>query len=348
MWAFIGLEVGVCVGADGERVTWQNPKMGTTLAALVAALASAFASSMLDAATAQPAALELLAAPGIEPGEEDVLLSLERGWFDAAKRVLALMRERDVPVAAMASVRASATNIRDQATEIINLMRTGANAEETVVTTAFQWAQRPEFVYLNVKFSSRIDGPVTCLNVDNERIEFGNEPAGNGTAGTLFFEGTGRQKPKLFRLNLTLYGAILPRNSSMSFASVGRMSITIAKAAHETWPRLLLTKAKPKNMHVWHDRQHVADAEVKKEKEERRKEREAGAKEAPKPTPSPASPTPPSSASPLSPEAPSEPAAAAAASDAPPVPSDDQLATKPARKKGKTNKEKKGAKKEEL
>jgi|EP00900_Chrysochromulina_parva_P016748 hypothetical protein len=322
-----------------------------SLAALVATLASAFASSMLEAATAQPAALELLAAPGIEPGEEDVLLSLERGWFESAKRVLALMRERDAPVAAMASVRASATNIRDQATEIINLMRTGANAEETVVTTAFQWAQRPEFVYLNVKFSSRIDGPVTCLNVDNERIEFGNEPAGNGTAGTLFFEGTGRQKPKLFRLNLTLHGAILPENSSWSFASVGRMSITIAKATHETWPRLLLTKVKPKNMHVWHDRQHVADAEVKKEKEDRKKEREAGAKEAPKPPPPLASPTPPSNAPPPSPEAPSEPAdgakAAAAASDAPPVPFEDGLA-QPAKKKGKKKKEKKGDKKEEL
>jgi hypothetical protein len=322
-----------------------------SLAALVATLASAFASSMLEAATAQPAALELLAAPGIEPGEEDVLLSLERGWFESAKRVLALMRERDAPVAAMASVRASATNIRDQATEIINLMRTGANAEETVVTTAFQWAQRPEFVYLNVKFSSRIDGPVTCLNVDNERIEFGNEPAGNGTAGTLFFEGTGRQKPKLFRLNLTLNGAILPENSSWSFASVGRMSITIAKATHETWPRLLLTKVKPKNMHVWHDRQHVADAEVKKEKEDRKKEREAGAKEAPKPPPPLASPTPPSNAPPPSPEAPSEPAdgakAAAAASDAPPVPFEDGLA-QPAKKKGKKKKEKKGDKKEEL
>merc|ERR1719240_383905 len=112
-----------------------------------------------------------------------------------------MMRERGDPVASLAEVRATATRMRDQATEVINLMRTGANAEETVVTTAFQWAQRPEFIYLNVKFSSRIDGPVTCLNVDNERLEFGNN--------TVLFEGTGRQKPKLFRLNLTLYGGIV-------------------------------------------------------------------------------------------------------------------------------------------
>ena len=28
------------------------------------------------------------------------------------------------------------------------------------VNCAFQWAQRPDTIYLNVKFSSRIDGPV--------------------------------------------------------------------------------------------------------------------------------------------------------------------------------------------
>ena len=311
------------------------------LAAILAALASALASSVFEAASAQPAAMELLAAPGIEPGEEDVLLALERGWFDAAKRVLSLMRERGAPVAAMASVRASATKIRDQATEVINLMRTGANAEETVVSTAFQWAQRPEFIYLNVKFSSRIDGPVTCLNVDNERIEFGNEAAGNGTAGTLLFEGTGRQKPKLFRLNLTLHGAILPESSSWSFASVGRMSITIAKAANETWPRLLQSKTKPKNMHVWHDRQQILDAEVKKEKEERKKEREAAAAAKAIPTP----PTPPTPSAPLPagmPDAPADAAIDDTAKAPPPPPRTTENASPAA---GKATKKKSNGKK---
>ena len=95
-------------------------------------------------------------------------------------------------------------------------------------------------MYLNVKFSSRIDGPVTVLNVDNERVELTNN--------SLTFQAVGRQKPKTFRLNLTFHGAILPEASSWSFASVGRMSFTIAKASNATWPRLLETKVKPKNM----------------------------------------------------------------------------------------------------
>ena len=163
----------------------------------------------------------------------------------------------------MVDVRTSATRIRDQATEIINLMRVGANAEETVVNTAFQWAQRPDFVYLNVKFSSRIDGPVTCLNVDNEKVTLTNQ--------TLLFEAVGRQKPKTFRLNLTFHGEIDPERSTWSFASVGRISFTIAKVERETWPRLLAGKLKPKNMHSWYDRQTALDAEVKKEKEAAKK-----------------------------------------------------------------------------
>lgn len=138
-------------------------------------------------------------------------------------------------------------------------MRVGSNAEETVVNAAFQWAQRPDFVYLNVKFASRIDGPVTCLNVDNENVTFTND--------SLYFEGMGRQKPKTFRLNLTFNQEILPEASSWSFSSVGRMSITIAKKEHGTWPRLLKSKKKPKNMYSWYERQTALDEEVKKEKD---------------------------------------------------------------------------------
>ena len=49
------------------------------------------------------------------------------------------------------------------------------DSEETTVNCAFQWAQHPNFIYLNVKFSGRIDGPVTVLNVDNENVTLTNE-----------------------------------------------------------------------------------------------------------------------------------------------------------------------------
>ena len=279
--------------------------------------------SLLSNALNQPEALTSLAQDGATAGEADVLLALKNGWFEAAKRSLSMMRSQGEPVASLTEVRAAATSIRDQAAEVINLMRTGANAEETVVTTAFLWAQRPDFLFLNVKFSSRIDGPVTCLNVDNERIEFGNN--------TLFFEGVGRQKPKVFRLNLTFHGAILPEASSWSFASVGRISFTIAKAENMSWPRLLEGKAKPKNMHAWYDRQQVLDAEVKKEKEAAKAAREAAAKDAAK---EPASP--PSSPPAVSPPGSSETGAPGSGppSNAPPAPPKGKGGKRKAKPKG--------------
>ena len=226
--------------------------------------------------------------------EEDVLLALDRGWLDAAKVLLRLLRGRGDAVATLAVVRSRATKIRDDATEVINLMRAGANAEATDVNCAFQWAQRPEFIYLNVKFSSRIDGPVTVLNVDDERVTLGND--------TMLFEATGRQKPKTFRLNLTFHGAILPEASTWSFASVGRMSFTIAKAVNETWPRLLQGKAKPKNMYSWYERQTALDAEVKAQTKAKKDAAQAERKaEENKEESPPAPPPPPSDGKPTAP-----------------------------------------------
>ncbi len=248
-------------GAAPRRAPMLPRPARLLLAAVLLCVAAA--PSVLDSVGSQPEALALLDDPKLQPGEQDVLHALERGWFEAAKRVLRLCRERGEAVAAMAEVRSAATKIRDEATDVINLMRVGANAEETVVSTAFQWAQRPDYVYLNVKFSSRIDGPVTCLNVDNERVDIGNN--------TLLFEAVGRQKPKTFRLNLTLWGAVDAQKSEWSFASVGRMSFTLAKAEgnRTMWPRLLGSKTKPKYMHSWYDRQTAIDAELKKERKEK-------------------------------------------------------------------------------
>lgn len=257
--------------------------------------------TLVDSADRQSAALEQISAATPEETaavtEADVLLALERGWFDAAKALLRLLRARGDAVATLADVRARATKMRDEATEVINLMRVGANAEATAVNCAFQWAQRPDFIYLNVKFSARIDGPVTVLNVDNEHVEMGNN--------TLLFEGIGRQKPKTFKLNLTFHDAILPEQSTWSFASVGRISFTIAKAKSETWPRLLEGKVKPKNMYTWYERQTALDAEVKKEakekKDEEKKEKAKADAAAGPSAPPPAGDSPPASLPPTPP-----------------------------------------------
>ena len=94
-------------------------------------------SSLIADAPAQPEALAAIEAASesarAAASEADVLLALDRGWFDAAKSLLRLLRARGDAVATLADVRHRATKIRDEATEVINLMRTGANAEATAV-----------------------------------------------------------------------------------------------------------------------------------------------------------------------------------------------------------------------
>ena len=122
--------------------------------------------SILEEATDGQSALTLLGDPNTaQPEQADVLHALEHGWWQAATSMLRTMRGRGDAVGTMTEVRNTATKMRDSATDVLNLLRVGANAEETVVSCAFQWAQRPEFIYLNVKFSSRIDGPGDSASV---------------------------------------------------------------------------------------------------------------------------------------------------------------------------------------
>ena len=93
---------------------------------LVALQSALLASGIVDSASNQPEALSAIeaaaAADGTSLTEADVLLALDRGWFEAAKQLLRLLRSRGDAVGGMADVRARATTIRDEATEVINLM----------------------------------------------------------------------------------------------------------------------------------------------------------------------------------------------------------------------------------
>ena len=233
-------------------------------------------SSLLSGLRDDLAALaKLLAQPDLAVSEADVLYALDHGWWDASKQLLRNMRARGDAVGTMEQVRARASQIRDQSTEIINLMRVegreqgGDDGELRVPVGA-----APELHLPQRQAAGRIDGPVTVLNVDNENVTLTNE--------SFHFSALGRQKPKTFQLHLQLDRAIVPENSTWAFASVGRISFTLAKAEAGAWPRLLSKNAtKPKNMHTWYERQQSLDAQVKREKKEReeREEKEREEKE---------------------------------------------------------------------
>ncbi len=56
---------------------------------------------------------------------------------------------------------------------------------------------------------------------------------------------------KKFELKLQLFGDVQEEGSSWRLESVGRAVLTLKKSTGAVWPRLLKSKAKPGNIHVW-------------------------------------------------------------------------------------------------
>jgi hypothetical protein len=114
-------------------------------------------------------------------------------------------------------------------TEITNLKTViEKSLPMNTVSPAFQWAQSPTEILLNVKFSHKIDAPAT-LNVEANLV--------NVTSGRLSLEASDGRK--LFKLDIDFLHDVVPEESTWSMASVGRMTFAIKKAGEaRRWNRL--------------------------------------------------------------------------------------------------------------
>jgi len=189
--------------------------------------------------------------------EAGVAHAAQRHWWDAARRALDLLRNRNHAISSEA--RHVVTVLRDEASSVLSLMRQ-TKMDETTISCAVMWAQGEASVHLLVKFAMRLDAPVTVLNVDNEQVVI------NTTH--VIFSGVGRQKPKKYVINIELFGAIMPENSSWSFGSVGTVRFRLAKNETQEWPRLTASTEPVKNHRVWWEGQEQIVAEEKKLKRE--------------------------------------------------------------------------------
>ena len=123
----------------------------------------------------------------------------------------------------------------------------------TNVAPAFQWAQSPNEILLNVKFSHKLDAPAT-LNVEATNVTI--------LSNQLILQASdGRKK---FNLQLELLHEIDANESRYDMASVGRMTFNLRKKISQTkWSRLLKNKNKKiSNMHFWYEMQDKYDTEL--------------------------------------------------------------------------------------
>jgi CS domain len=112
------------------------------------------------------------------------------------------------------------------------------------ISPAFEWAQSPDEVYINVKFAHKLDTPAT-LGVTIDAVDI--------TADRLVLKGSSPGR-KHFLLDLSLYGTVDPDSSSWSSGSVGRMTIQLKKQQTKPskWPVLVSEGSKKlQNMHMW-------------------------------------------------------------------------------------------------
>jgi len=184
--------------------------------------------------------------------------SAQRLWWTAAKRAVDVLRAGNVPPSSEA--RRTVTEVRDSAGAVLALMRQ-TKLDEATISCAVMWAQGELSIHLNVKFASRLDAPVTVLNVDNEVVHI-NETH-------VSFSGIGRQKPKRYVVHLELFAPIDPNRSTWSFGSVGTVKFVLRKASAGGWARLTASTENVKNHRVWWEKQDQVEKEDRKEQQER-------------------------------------------------------------------------------
>ena len=198
-----------------------------------------------------------------------IVTAANRLWWTAAKYAVEELRKQNVPPSSEA--RSAVTQLRDEAGSLLALMRQ-TKMDEATIHCAVMWAQGESSVHLNVKFAGRLDAPVTVLNVDNEVVHI------NSTH--VSFSGIGRQKPKRYVVDISLYGAIDPEHSSWAFGSVGTVRFILRKNVSGAWPRLSSSNETIFKHRVWWEKQEqVAVSDRKAREAEDRQQREAKAEE---------------------------------------------------------------------
>jgi len=216
----------------------------------------------LSALQSEAVALEALRQPSFSlPAVEsaDVEQLVHRGWHSVVREIVLLGHgageEESQRVATQ--VRQAVQMERNKLDDLIRILdRNYGKAAE--VSPAAQWAQNSTHVFLAIKFAQRWNAP-GALEVENETVSI--------SSCCFNFTAFGEHSfiRRRYHLSFELFRAVVLEASSWSLASVGRMSVTLAKAKAANWPRLLSgPSAAPKNLGIWRDMKEKWHSELQK------------------------------------------------------------------------------------
>jgi len=180
---------------------------------------------------------------------DDVVDAMRRGWWPCAEALAT--RAAEAGAADLENLVAVESRvISKHLSGLKSVLQAGT---PQLISPAFQWAQSGDTLFLNVKFSHKIDAPAT-LDVVVDSVNVTNSSLTLAAA----------KDRKAFSLSLSFFGPVDPDASSWTTASVGRVVFTLRKAgAPSAWPKLLGEGArKPQNMHLWWDKQEEFQDEI--------------------------------------------------------------------------------------
>jgi len=216
---------------------------------LVFLVVSASSCSLLK--STQKETLEELKTKQVDSAVDCIEPAIEKGWYQlgVALAEIAVDKEEQLPTGLREKLRTSKRNL-DKLVQILD-----SHGKVSLVSPAFQWAQSPSFVFLDVKFSHRLDSP-GCLELKDMQVSISDKK--------LEFSGLcsrSNQRIKI-NLNMDLYSDIDPEESNYSVTSVGRINFNLKKKELAAWPKPMKGK-KFSNMHTWWEIREKYSEEMK-------------------------------------------------------------------------------------
>lgn len=181
-----------------------------------------------------------------------IVATMRRGLWLCAKEVVEYSQKQDGVLDLRVQFETEQRNIAKEITSLKSVIESSLPMPN--VSPAFQWAQSPTEILLNIKFSHKLDAPAT-LNVEANNVTI--------LSNRLILQASDGRKN--FNLNLELLKSIVPEESKYDMASVGRMTFTLKKAdGPARWARLLKSKKKVAHMHMWWEMQEKYNSELNK------------------------------------------------------------------------------------
>lgn len=258
---------------------------------------------LLQTSTDEALAIAAAADVGLDRANAPQLIAaaMHRGWFDLTDRLVSAAAAAGVDVSH--AVHTSANGIRTRLQRVVEHLNDAAAAAARAaqqqqqqqqsaessseaaatpaavspapppaapagIAPAFEWAQSPDALLLQVKFSHKLDTPAT-LGCEADRDGLGLSINGRHVS----FRADCKAARKAFHLTFTALRELDGDNSTWSMTSVGRATLTLRKATAAMWPRLLSSTAKARShVHTWWQMQEKLKAEIEAWEQKRRDE----------------------------------------------------------------------------